>query len=87
MRRFFKKNDDDNGPAEGGGKGNILIVDDSPTETYILKGILEKGGYSVVTATDGESGVAEAKRIMPDLVLNGCGHAWSQRISSNQAAE
>lgn len=69
MRRFFKKSDDAE-VAAGAHKGaTILIVDDSPTETYILKGMVEQGGYSVVTAMDGESGVAEAKRILPDLVL------------------
>ncbi|AKH22179.1 chemotaxis protein CheY [Sedimenticola thiotaurini] len=47
----------------------MLIVDDSPTETHILKGIVESGGYKVITASDGESGVATAKEAKPDLVL------------------
>jgi len=47
----------------------VLIVDDSPTEMHILSGILKKGGYSVVTAVDGESGVAEAEQTKPDLIL------------------
>ena len=69
MRRFFKKSSDDE-PVDDVPKDlTILIVDDSPTETYILKGILEKAGYKVVTAGDGESGVAEAKRLLPNLVL------------------
>ena len=69
MRSFFKK-----GSSNSAGDGEaidatILIVDDSPTETHILKGIVEKGGYKVITASDGESGVAAAKESQPDLVL------------------
>ena len=47
----------------------VLIVDDSPTEMHILKGILQKGGYRVITAVDGESGVAQAEHSKPDLIL------------------
>ena len=47
----------------------VLIVDDSPTETYKLTGMLEKNGHSVITAGNGEDGVATAKAERPDLVL------------------
>ncbi len=47
----------------------VLIVDDSPTETYKLTSMLEKHGHSVVTAENGEAGVAEAKKQQPDVVL------------------
>lgn len=47
----------------------VLIVDDSPTETYKLTSMLEKNGHSVITAEAGEAGVAIAKREVPDLVL------------------
>ncbi len=47
----------------------VLIVDDSPTETYKLTSILEKNGHSVITAETGETGVATAKKERPDLVL------------------
>ncbi|WP_086929590.1 twitching motility response regulator PilH [Agarilytica rhodophyticola] len=47
----------------------VLIVDDSPTETYKLTGMLEKNGHSVITAVNGEEGVATAKAHKPDLVL------------------
>jgi len=47
----------------------VLIVDDSPTETYKLTGILEKNGHSVITASNGEEGVSTAKKQRPDLVL------------------
>ncbi|WP_439133115.1 twitching motility response regulator PilH [Pseudomaricurvus sp.] len=47
----------------------VLIVDDSPTETYKLTSILEKNGHSVIVAEAGEAGVAIAKKEMPDVVL------------------
>lgn len=47
----------------------ILIVDDSPTETYKLTGVLEKNGHVVVCAENGEEGVKVAKAELPDLVL------------------
>ena len=47
----------------------ILIVDDSPTETYQLSGMLEKNGHSVVSAEDGDVGVALALQQQPDVIL------------------
>ncbi len=47
----------------------ILIVDDSPTEIHVLKGILSKQGYSVLVAENGEAGVEEARASKPDLIL------------------
>ena len=47
----------------------VLIVDDSPTEVHVLKTMLEKNGYSVLSATSGEQGIAVAKERKPDLVL------------------
>ncbi|WP_082117105.1 response regulator [Sedimenticola thiotaurini] len=69
MRRFFKKNSAGQSDGSNAADVTILIVDDSPTETHILKGIVESGGYKVITASDGESGVATAKEAKPDLVL------------------
>jgi len=48
---------------------NILIVDDSPTEIHVLTSILEKHGFSVGVANNGEEGVEKAKAEMPDLIL------------------
>lgn len=47
----------------------ILIVDDSPTETYRFKEILSKHGYDVIEATNGADGVTMAQAEMPDLIL------------------
>ncbi len=48
---------------------NILIVDDSPTELHVLTTMLEKHGFSVSSANNGEDGVEMAKADKPDLIL------------------
>ncbi|MGB0721538.1 MAG: response regulator [Gammaproteobacteria bacterium] len=48
---------------------HILIVDDSPTEIHVLKGMLEKHGHQVSVANSGEEGIEAAKSLMPDLIL------------------
>lgn len=47
----------------------ILIVDDSPTETYKLREVLEQHGHAVIEAANGADGVAVARAELPDLVL------------------
>ena len=47
----------------------ILIVDDSPTETYKLREILERHGHEVIEAANGADGVATARSELPELVL------------------
>jgi len=47
----------------------VLIVDDSPTETYKFKEILEKHGFDIITADNGADGVAVARQEKPDVVL------------------
>lgn len=47
----------------------ILIVDDSPTETHLIKGMLTGHGHEVIEATSGEEGVAKAGQELPDMVL------------------
>lgn len=47
----------------------ILIVDDSPTEAYVLKGWLEKHGFKITTASDAEEGIKQARQLQPDLIL------------------
>ncbi|MBU2863459.1 twitching motility response regulator PilH [Reinekea marina] len=47
----------------------VLIVDDSPTETYAFQGMLEKHGIEVLTADNGADGVALARQELPDVVL------------------
>jgi twitching motility two-component system response regulator PilH len=47
----------------------VLIVDDSPTEAHVLKGMLEKNGFEVETAENGTEGIERAKALKPDLIL------------------
>jgi twitching motility two-component system response regulator PilH len=47
----------------------VLIVDDSPTETFKITEILNKSGHQVLAASGGEEGVAIAKKELPDLIL------------------
>ena len=47
----------------------VLIVDDSPTEVHVLKGVLEKGGHNVSSADNAEDGIKQAKAVKPDVIL------------------
>lgn len=47
----------------------VLIVDDSPTETYKISQMLSKHGYEVLTAESGEQGIELARSEKPDVVL------------------
>ncbi|GIX34461.1 MAG: response regulator [Lysobacteraceae bacterium] len=47
----------------------ILIVDDSPTDTRVFSTVLERNGFTVITADNAEDGVAKARDEQPDLVL------------------
>lgn len=47
----------------------ILIVDDSPTETYAFKAMLEGHGFEVLTVDNGADGIALARQEQPDIVL------------------
>jgi twitching motility two-component system response regulator PilH len=47
----------------------VLIVDDSPTDVHVLKGMLEKNGYQISHAVNGEDGIKKAKAEKPDVIL------------------
>ena len=47
----------------------ILVIDDSPTDIHAIKSILEKEGHQLLEATNGESGIEQAKQAHPDLIL------------------
>jgi len=47
----------------------ILVVDDEPTLVATLKYNLEREGYQVITASDGEAALSEARAGRPDLVV------------------
>jgi DNA-binding response OmpR family regulator len=47
----------------------ILVVDDEPTLVATLKYNLEREGYEVITAADGESGLSAARDTQPDVIV------------------
>jgi CheY-like chemotaxis protein/anti-sigma regulatory factor (Ser/Thr protein kinase) len=47
----------------------ILVVDDDPVTRAIARKFLEKDGYRILEASDGEAGLAMFKDQAPDLVL------------------
>ena len=47
----------------------ILIADDSPTEVFILKKILEKHKHQVIVAEDGQKAIALTHSKRPNLIV------------------
>lgn len=47
----------------------ILVIDDGEVERKFISRSLEKGGYKVATAEEGETGIKIAQEIRPDLIL------------------
>jgi len=47
----------------------ILVVDDEELTTQLAKTFLEKHGFNVIIAFDGEEGLRMAKAENPDLIL------------------
>ncbi|MDH4010061.1 MAG: response regulator, partial [Desulfobacterales bacterium] len=47
----------------------ILIVDDNPANVEIFQARLAANNYEIITASDGEEGLALAKDRLPDLIL------------------
>lgn len=48
---------------------HILLIEDDPMLTELYQTKLEMEGYQVTVATDGEQGVAQAKEVLPQLIL------------------
>ena len=47
----------------------ILVVEDEPEITDLLRSYLERDGHRVLTATDGEAAIREVEAAAPDLVV------------------
>lgn len=50
-------------------KTKILYIEDNEQNMYLVTFILEKHGYEICAATDGQEGIDLAARIRPDLIL------------------
>ncbi len=51
------------------GKNRILVVDDTPENVYVLKEILEEGGFEVIESFDGKNALNMALSYKPDLII------------------
>jgi two-component system cell cycle response regulator DivK len=47
----------------------VLVVEDDAQNSYLIGFILEKSGYEVITAVDGEQALVEVEKVLPDLIL------------------
>ena len=48
---------------------HIVVIDDSPTEVYVLQTMLERNGHQVSVAKNAEEGIALVKQAQPNAVL------------------
>lgn len=47
----------------------ILIIEDNPNNSRLMKRVLERDRYRVLIAEDGETGLTTALEAQPDLIL------------------
>jgi two-component system cell cycle response regulator DivK len=50
-------------------KATILVIEDNERNLYLVTFLLEKCGYQVVQARDGQTGIKLARELNPDLIL------------------
>ncbi len=63
-------------------KKKILVIDDDKEFLLATKVILEKGGYEVFLAEDGETGVETWKSVSPDLgIIDMMMETWKEGFS------
>jgi len=48
---------------------SVLVVDDDPTVCLVVQRLLERRGFAVSTASDGQSGLSRFAQLKPDLVI------------------
>ena len=54
---------------ETSNKSKILIIDDEPSVRETIKFLLKKSDYDVITASNGEEGLAKTCSEFPDLII------------------
>lgn len=70
-------------------KKKILYIEDNEQNLYLVTFILEKHGYEVYSAMDGQEGIDRAARVQPDLILLDIqlplmdGYAVAQQLRTN----
>ena len=55
--------------AAGAEQATVLIVDDDPKIVRLVKASLQPAGFEVLSAGDGEAGLAMVEEERPDLVI------------------
>jgi len=50
-------------------KHTILLIEDNEQNRYLATFLLEKAGYAVIPASDGQLGIQLAARVLPQLIL------------------
>jgi len=55
-------------PADGH-SATVLVIDDQPFFTTMLRGSLTQQGFHVLVANSGQDGLTSAKQNMPDVIL------------------
>jgi pilus assembly protein CpaE len=71
----------------------ILIVDDDPDTLRLVGLMLERQGYQITAANNGELGLAQALEVIPDLILLDLmmpgmdGYEVTRRLRSNAATQ
>lgn len=70
-------------------KPKVLVIEDNEQNMYLVTFILEKSGYEVIQAQDGQEGIGLADQVKPDIILldiqlpNMDGYAVAQEIKAN----
>ena len=70
-------------------KIRILYIEDNEQNLYLVRFILEKHGYQVDVARDGQEGIEKAAALLPDLILLDIqlphmdGYAVARQLRSN----
>jgi len=49
--------------------GLVLLVEDNEVNRYLARFLLEHGGFTVVTAANGQEALEQARACRPDLIL------------------
>jgi CheY-like chemotaxis protein len=52
-----------------GRSATVLVIDDQPFFTNMLRGALEQQGFRVLVANNGPDGLTSAKQHVPDVIL------------------